>query len=176
MSALATRAELVAEKDYYLAPLPRTGENADQIEAWIEEAVLGQQPLQPLTRLNEKGQKVVFARAYERPRSQRSKVADHEVACTERVQVIRSLELAQRQAQQLDERLCQAVAALRDLTPPVGRGHQQYREEEQIVGLTRLLTIGLRVLTLSELQVLRCSSVVAREKLFASLPLRERRV
>jgi transposase len=132
MSALATRAELVAEKDYYLMPLPRTGDNADQIEAWIDEAALGQQPLQNLTRLNEKGKKVVFARAYERERPQSTKVADREVAWTERVQVIRSLELAKRQAQQLEERLGEAMAALRDLTPPVGRGHKQYREEEPL--------------------------------------------
>lgn len=132
MSALATRTELVAEKDYYLMPLPRTGENADQIGAWIDEAVLGQRPLQNLTRLNEKGKRVVVARAYERERPQSSKVADQEVAWTERVQVIRSLELAQRQATQLDERLCEATAGLRDLTPPVGRGHKQYREEEAL--------------------------------------------
>jgi transposase len=132
MSALATRAELVAEKDYYLMPLPRTGDSAEQIAAWIDEAALGKQPLTNLTRVNEKGKKVVFARAYERQRSQSSMVAEREVVWTERVQVIRSLELAQRQAKQLDDRLREAVAALRNLTPPVGRGHKQYREEEAL--------------------------------------------
>jgi transposase len=133
MSALATRAELVAEKDYYLMPLPRTGDNAEQIEAWIEQAALGKQPLQDLTRVDEKGKRVVFARTYERQRSQSSTVAEREVAWTERVQVIRSLELAKRQAKQLDERLGEAVAALVALTPPVGRGHKQYREEEALL-------------------------------------------
>jgi len=132
MSALATRAELVAEKDYYLMPLPRTGDNAHEIEAWIDEAVAGKQPLQNLTRVNEKGKKVVFAGAYERQRSQSSTVGEREVAWTERVQVIRSLELAKRQAKQLDERLREAEAVLRVLTPPVGRGHKQYREEEAL--------------------------------------------
>ena len=132
MSALATRAELVAEKDYYLMPLPRTGDNAEQIDAWIDEAALGKQSLQHLTRPNEKGKKVVFAWAYERERPQSSTVADREVAWTERVQVVRSLELAKRQARQLDERLGEAIAALRALTPPVGRGHKQYREEEPL--------------------------------------------
>jgi transposase len=132
MSALATRAELVAEKDYYLMPLPRTGDNAKQIDAWIDEAALGKQSLQNLTRPNEKGKKVVFAWAYERERPQSSTVADREVAWTERVQVVRSLELAKRQARQLDERLGEAIAALRVLTPPVGRGHKQYREEEPL--------------------------------------------
>ena len=129
MSALATRAELAAEKDYYLMPLPRTGEHAEQIEAWIEEAAEGQQRLQNLTRLNEEGTKVVFARAYERERRLSSQVGDREVTWTERVQVIRSLELAQRQAKQLEERLRKAAAALWGLTPPVGRGHRQLREE-----------------------------------------------
>jgi transposase len=132
MSALATRAELVAEKDYYLMPLPRTGDSAQQIEAWIDEAVRGKQPLEKLRRLDEKGKKVVFAHAYERQRPQSGTVGERDVAWTERVQVIRSLELAQRQAKQLDDRLCEAVAALRDLTPPVGRGHKQYREEEAL--------------------------------------------
>jgi transposase len=132
MSALATRAELVAEKDYYLMPLPRTGDSAEQIEAWIDEAVLGKHPLQKLTRLDEKGKKVVFAHAYERQRPQSSTVAGQEIAWTERVQVIRSLELAKRQAKQLDERLREAMAALRELTPPVGRGHKQYRDEETL--------------------------------------------
>jgi transposase len=113
-------------------PLPRTGDNAEQIDAWIDEAAVGKQPLQNLTRLNEKDQKVVFAWAYERQRPQSSQVAEQEVAWTERVQVVRSLELAKRHAKQLDERLCAATAALRELTPPVGRGHKQYREEEPL--------------------------------------------
>jgi transposase len=132
MSALATRAALVAEKDYYLMPLPRTGDNAAEIATWIDEALQGKHPLQKLTRLDEKGKKVVFAHAYERQRPQRSTVADQEVAWTERVQVIRSLELAKRQAKQLEERLRDAVAALQKLTPPVGRGPKQYREEEAL--------------------------------------------
>ena len=88
--------------------------------------------MQKLTRSDAKGKKVVFAHAYERQRPQSSTVADQEVAWTERVQVIRSLELAKRQAKQLDERLREAVAALQKLTPPVGRGHKQYREEEAL--------------------------------------------
>jgi transposase len=46
--------------------------------------------------------------------------------------VIRSLELAQRQARQLEERLQEATRLLRALTPPVGRGHRQYRDEEAL--------------------------------------------
>lgn len=132
MSALATRAELVAAKDYYLMPLPRTGDHAAAIESWITDAVEGKQPLQNLTRRNEAGKQVVFARVYECQRPQRHRAADQEVAWNERVQVISSVELAQRQAAQLDERLRAATVALRKLTPAVGRGHKQYRDEEAL--------------------------------------------
>src|SRR6266566_427378 len=37
--------------------------------------------------------------------------------------------LARRQAEQLEERLRRAEEELRALTPPVGRGHRQYRDE-----------------------------------------------
>lgn len=130
MAALAIRAELEADKDFYLMPLPRTGDAAAEIDTWIEEAVLGKHTLQKLTRLNDKGKRVVFADAYERQRPQGSKVAEKEVAWTERVQVIRSVQLAERQAKQLEERLQEAAAELPRLTPPIGRGHKQYREEE----------------------------------------------
>lgn len=132
MAALATRAELEAAKDFYLMPLPRTGDAAAEIDTWIEEAVLGKHTLQKLTRLNDKGKRVVFAEAYERQRPQCSKVAEKEVAWTERVQVVRSVELAERQAKQLEERLQEAAAQLPRLTPPIGRGHKQYREEETL--------------------------------------------
>jgi transposase len=152
MSALATRAEVVAAKDYYLMPLPRTGDNAAEIETWIDEAAQGKQPLHNLTRLNEKGKKVVFARAYERQRSQSSTVAGQEVAWGERVQVIQSLELAKRQAKQLDERVREAIAELPTPTPAVGRGHKQIREEEALRAavaevLERHRVVGLLTVT-----------------------------
>jgi len=36
MAALATRADIVAHGDYYLMPLPLTGETAPQVDAWID--------------------------------------------------------------------------------------------------------------------------------------------
>ena len=101
-------------------PLPRTGDSADQIEAWIEEAARGKQPLQNLTRVNEKGKRVIFALAYECQRSQCGTVGEREVSWTERVQVIRSLELAKRQAKHLDERLGEAEEYLEEMLAKVG--------------------------------------------------------
>ena len=132
MAALATRAELAAHHDYYLMTLPRTGDAAAQITVWVDEAVQGKHPLQDLSHANEQGEKVVFARAYERERPQSCPVEGKVITWTERVQLVRSLELAQRQAQQLEERLQKSETELRTLTPPVGRGHKQYREEEPL--------------------------------------------
>jgi len=132
MAALATRAEVVDQNDYYLMPLPRTGDSAAAITAWIETAVQGQQVLVDLKRPTADDEEEIFARGYECTREQSDLVAGKPVVWTERVQVIRSLELAERQGRQLEERLQEASRLLRGLTPPVGRGHHQYREEEPL--------------------------------------------
>jgi transposase len=140
MAALATRVELVAEKDKYLMPLPRTGENATSITKWIDEAVQGKQLLADLKRRTAKGEEEVFAQGYECTREQTDTVAGKEITWTERVQVIRSLELAKRQGHQLEERLQEASRRVQALTPPVGRGHHQYREEEALrAAITKIL-------------------------------------
>jgi transposase len=41
MAALATRAELVAEGDYYLMPLPMTGDTQNQFEGWLDQLASG---------------------------------------------------------------------------------------------------------------------------------------
>lgn len=43
MAALATRAEIVAQGDYYLMPLPLTGETARSFDEWVNAAVDGEQ-------------------------------------------------------------------------------------------------------------------------------------
>lgn len=113
-------------------PLPRTGDNATSIPKWIEEAVEGKQSLENLKRRTAKGEEEVFAQGYECTREQSETVEEKVITWTERVQVIRSLELAKRQAHQLEDRLQEASRLVRALTPPVGRGHHQYREEEAL--------------------------------------------
>ena len=66
--------------------------------------------------------------------------------------VIQSLSLARRQQQALDQRLQAATAEIQALTPPVGRGHRQYREEAALATavqevLTRQRVHGLLTVT-----------------------------
>lgn len=124
MAALATRTDIVAHGDYYLMPLPLTGETAEQVEAWIGAVVEGEPSV---TLIWEEGR--LLGGGYEFERLLSAEVNGQRVEWTERVQVVRSLALAQKQSQQLEQRLVKAEAALPALTPPPGRGKRQYRDE-----------------------------------------------
>jgi transposase len=144
MAALEIRAELADKGDYYLMPLPRTGENPRQIDDWIEQAVTGRHQLQFLWRDEEESgedaddvagehgkiARTLVARGYEIERTQKAVVEGRAVTWTERVQVIQSISYQERQSRNLESRLRSATAALLALTPPVGRGRTQIRSEE----------------------------------------------
>ena len=127
MSALATRAEIAAHHDFSLRPLPLTGETATQVEQWITAIVAG---AQEATLLGD-GTRWLGA-GYEFERPLHAMVAGAPVCWTERVQVVRSPTLAQRQQATLEKRLAAAEAELRALTPAPGRGKRQFRDAETL--------------------------------------------
>jgi transposase len=134
MAALATRADIVRHQDYYLTVLPHTGENKREIEAWVAAVVDGCQPVELLW---EEGtapanERRLLGYGYERERPLSAEVDGERVQWQERVQVIRSVELARSQSAALETRLNQAEAALGALTPPPGRGRRQIKEEEAL--------------------------------------------
>jgi transposase len=124
MAALATRADLVAHGDYYLMPLPLTGETGEQLETWIGAMVDG---MQLADLIWDDG--CLLGGGYEFERSLRAEVSGQPVAWVERVQVVRSQVLAAHQASQLAQRLAKAEVTVRALTPARGRGKRQYRDE-----------------------------------------------
>jgi len=130
MAALATRAELVTHDDYYLVSLPRTGETQHEFAAWVEVACSGRQPLHSFTEKDEQtGEVAHVGVGYEFSRTLIHGEGVDQVSWQERVQVIRSLALAQRQEKQLEERLQRARQEVCALTPPIGRGRRQYEDE-----------------------------------------------
>jgi transposase len=129
MAALATRADVVAHGDYYLMPLPRTGETQTEFADWIEVVVAKRQTVVGLERVTEDDELEVFAVGYEFKRDLIAEVNGKRVSWKERVQVIQSEALAAKQSKALEERLRKAEAEIRALTPKVGRGQRQYREE-----------------------------------------------
>src|SRR5207247_9617734 len=118
MAALSIRAAIVAQGDYYLMPLPRSGAAGREIDGWVEELLASEQPWQLLWDEDEilgAGREFTREIAAEAggPHPQR-------VAWTERVQVFRSLYLLRQQQDHLQRQLTRAEAALGALTPPRG--------------------------------------------------------
>jgi hypothetical protein len=123
MAALATRAEIAAHHDFYLMPLPLTGETATQVESWITASVVGAQEATLLW----DGERLLGA-GYEFERPLRAMVAGESVCWTERVQVVRSPTLAERQQATLEKRMAAAEEELWGLTPTPGRGKRPIRD------------------------------------------------
>src|SRR5437763_3405699 len=122
MSALATRAHLVAGGQYYLTPLALVGETGQQMPDWIQAGVAqGEQLIQVLS----DDEKQVLAQGYEVSRT----CIWEGFSWQERVLVVRSQAYVETQRRHLEERLEKAQTALLALTPPVGRGKRQITEE-----------------------------------------------
>ena len=128
MAALSTRAYLAAHQDYYLVPLPRMGQTASLFEEWVEAAVEGFHP----ATLVWQGDRLLGA-GYEFERPVRGVLENgQEIGWTEQVVVVRSLSLARRQQATLERHLTQAEAEVWALTPALGRGKRQIREEGEL--------------------------------------------
>jgi transposase len=124
MAALTTRAARAAHQDSSVMPLPRTREPAAQWTPWVDALVDGPQEA---TLLWDEACLLGAGSEYERPLS--ATVDGQPVHGTERVQVVRSRALAQRQEATLATRLAAGDAELRALTPAPGRGTRQIRDE-----------------------------------------------
>jgi len=140
MSALATRAHIHRLEQHYLCPMAQTGETAKDMEAWIEAANHGDQPLQSIYIKNEKGKRVLLAEGYAFERSAKAKTAPCEeseqeqiLEWTEQVFVVRSENYRKSQLNGLDGRLQRAAAKILALTPPPARGKRQIQEEAELV-------------------------------------------
>ncbi len=132
MAALETRGHIAWHKDYYLVPLPQTGDVPGLFASWIDAVVDGSQEVELLYGVDEKGESTLFGAGYEFQRQCQLQVDEELFEWTERVQLVKSFSLARRQAEQLEERLRCAAVELRALTPPVGPGRRQLRDEESL--------------------------------------------
>ncbi|MGZ3381640.1 MAG: IS1634 family transposase [Isosphaeraceae bacterium] len=92
MAALETRGEIDAHGDFYLTPLPMTGETQKQFEAWVDAAINGPKR-EELVNIR-MGDDLV-GRGYEFERIQTILCGSTEHAWTERVLIVRSEPIAQ---------------------------------------------------------------------------------
>jgi transposase len=129
MEALPTRAALASAGDYYLTPLSLKGQ---QEELLAELLVPVWQKEQELTDIygpaEDEEPPLLLAQGYETSRPQKALVKEQWLEWEERVLVIYSPSLAKQAQQGLTERLQHAEEKLRALTPPPGRGKQQWVE------------------------------------------------
>jgi transposase len=152
MAALATRAEIAAHQDYYLMPLPLTGNTAQDFETWVNAAVEGEQ----VATLIWDGRQLLGG-GYEFERQQIAIVDPQEITWIERVQIVRLKSLSERSKTNLEKRLVEATTQLLALTPSVGRGRRQIRSldrlQEQITQvLQRYRVSGLLVVSWQRLE------------------------
>jgi len=124
MSAIAIRAYLQGDEQYYLTPLSQVGEVAKQMDAWIEAGVALGEKASTVFITDEQGTEQI-ARGYELKRWCTYEGQTWE----ERVLVVQSLAWADAQRQNLEKRLEKAKKELLALTPPVGQGKRQIKEE-----------------------------------------------
>jgi len=124
MAALNIRAAIVHHRDFYLTVAPRTGETADAWESWLDPIVEGEQTATLIWH-----DKQLLGAGYEFSRPQSAIVAEETVEWVERVQIVRSPTLAATATAALERRLQKATTALLALTPEVGRGRRQIRDE-----------------------------------------------
>lgn len=128
MSALAIRAYIQAQRQCYLTPLSQIGEVAKQMPSWVETGVAKGEKAEKVVVVDEEGTHEI-ARGYEFKRW----CAYEGQSWEERVLIVQSLAWALAQQQHLEKRLEKARVALLALTPPVGQGRQQIKEEKQLV-------------------------------------------
>jgi transposase len=134
MAALDTRARIANGGDYYLTPLPNTGETAKQIDSWIATALQKDESgeLQAIYKPTEAEQPPEWiGQGYEFTRILQTKVGEREVTWTERVQVVQGESQLNSQKERLEKRLQQAEEKLGRLALS-GKGRKIWRQEEEL--------------------------------------------
>ena len=126
MGALATRAYVAQTGNSYLMPLAQVGDLPEQLGKWVDDAVRGKVRLQPVW---DAAGKTRLGEAYEHRRRLSAETETGTVAWNERVLIVRSAAYAKAAVRNLHQRLTQAQADLRALTPPRGRGQRQFTDE-----------------------------------------------
>jgi len=132
MAALATRAQIASQGDYYLTVAPIRAEIEKSLPEWIDAALSGAQT--PITLRKENGE--LIGRGYELIRQCAAQIPNgpegemETFNFSERLQVIQSEDLRAAQAKSFQDRLRRAHTEIKALTPEPGRGRHQYRDEE----------------------------------------------
>jgi transposase len=118
MAALATRAFLQHNQDFYLCPLAETQVPAETLQAYLQPVWDGKQALQVVERETIGGQMEQIATGYEQDIALSAAVNDETITWIERRLIVRSFQHARSAEAALHARLGKAQAALHELKEP----------------------------------------------------------
>ena len=124
MEKRATRAHIVHGGDAYLLPLSQKHQQGALLADYISQALADESQLEVLSE-DEEGRWLLRGREWVRP--QRYQGDTMSLAWEERVMLVQSRRLYEKQRKGLEQRLAHAEAKLRRLTPPPKRGQRQFR-------------------------------------------------
>jgi transposase len=177
MSALATRTHIQRLEQYYLCPLVLTGNNAEWLNGWVQEALTAERPLQSVYVENTRGERVLLAEGYEFERQVVAEEEGQPVEWVERVIVAHSESYAQMLKRGLEQRLSCATVELLALTPAPARGKRQIRDEAALITAAEAIlkahdVVGLLIYTF-ERQEKRQTRYVGRGRGNPNHPTRE---
>ena len=133
MSARENRQSIATHAQFYLCPLPLTGETAKLMPEWIDVGIEKDRAnaLILIDRATDQGQTVRMAQGYEFERTLiPATVSD--AAVVERVLIVNSPAHAQCQIRPLENHLQAVQTALEALTPSRGRGKRQIHQESTL--------------------------------------------
>jgi transposase len=157
MSALNTRATIVAGDDFYLTPLAHLKDEPGLLEELLAPWAGREDEMERIflpEDLPEPGQspnpELAVACGFEVTRAQQAKVADRTVEWQERLLVVRSFQYAQSTQKLLHRRLDRAEKALKALTPSRQRGKRQIKDEASLLAAIQRIEEKYRVQGLFE--------------------------
>ncbi|HEY9658310.1 MAG TPA: IS1634 family transposase, partial [Allocoleopsis sp.] len=131
MSAMATRAAMQAQQQYYLTVLPRTESTVELLRATLRQVQAQGQQRSVVSKIDAKGKTVVVAEGYQVQRQQSDETGS--IEWEEHLLLVHSVPYHQQQQRGLEQRLQRAIEQLHALTPAVGRGKRQIRQETVLV-------------------------------------------
>lgn len=127
MSALATRAAIHTQQHYYLTVLPRTETTVELIQHFLARANAQADEQLKVLEIDPKAGEVILATGYQFTRFQQDSATA--IDWQEQVFLVHSDKYHQQQQRGFEQRLQRATDKLHSLTPAVGRGKRQIREE-----------------------------------------------
>ncbi len=153
MAALSTRAYVQQSGDYYLCPLSGVQMSETTLQQLVAPVQAGTQVVKTIERVNEEGSSEAIAVGYEYTQQVSLTQNEQRIQWDERVLVVRSLALAQKQQAALQQRLVKAQAELALLNQHERkRGKKRWQQVSEVRALAEAIVHRYRVDGLLEVQ------------------------